>query len=133
MKPDIDWDSQNKVEQFYIYNINDFEIRLRLIDNQFCYLTQKRGSGLTRDEIEKKIPIEIFNILKKLKKRIVLKKIRFIKNDWEIDFYYDHNLIITEKEAINVTLPDWLKDIVIKNITYDNRYKNKNIALLGFP
>jgi CYTH domain-containing protein len=116
------------------------EVRMRSKANTF-YLTVKSGSGLKRGEFEAEIPLTAFRKLWPMTVGKRIKKTRYAVSDrrltWEIDNYYGplKGLHTAEVELRNlrqkVVIPSFLP--VIRDITHDARYKNKNLATKGLP
>lgn len=63
-------------------------------------------------------------------------KIRYVKNisntsKWEIDSFMNLNLTMAEYESDDiddVTIPDWLSDEIIKDVTGDYHFSNKHLS-----
>lgn len=130
------------IEQCYI-SINP-EIRIRQIisenDGRKQYLAVKSNGDLSRQEYEIEITKEEYYNLKLKIEGNIIHKMRykyplFINNKElivEIDLYFNMDgLQIVEVEftdeqsAKNFVIPDWFG----KEVTYDKKYKNKNLAL----
>lgn len=128
------------ISQYYTSISEDKEVRYRRKNSKF-YKTVKAGNGLEREEFELEVSKEEFenNIPNKVGN--VIRKKRYTSNDGlEFDEYLSPILkgkYILEKEfnsteeAQNFVLPEFIK--IIKEVTHDKNYKNKNIALSGFP
>jgi len=116
------------------------EVRIRKEDSK-VYLTVKSSGELVREEKEVKMTKKQFEILWPLTAGRRIEKIRYkIKLDNKIaylDIYKGKlkGLKIVEvefksiKEAKNFIPPDWFS----REVTYDKRYKNKNLAIDGLP
>lgn len=113
------------------------EIRIRSLNNQEFYLAKKSECSLSREEIETQISDISFQILMNLVQGRVISKARYyipLNNNLiaELDIYHNEleGLITVETEfnseeaAKNFDIPSWYG----KEITYDKRYKNKNLA-----
>lgn len=113
------------------------EVRIRSMNNEKFYLAQKTEGDLTRGEIEPEIDATSFQILLNLAQGRIINKTRFYLPDnnglvSELDIYHGEleGLITVETEfksvddANNFEIPAWYG----KEITYDKRYKNKNLA-----
>jgi len=127
------------IEQYYI-SINP-EIRLRKVQNSNSnnityYKTQKSKGTKIREEIETKINKAFYlenqdkmigHMISKTRTRIPLENNLFA----ELDVYYGINLRVVEvefkneSEANKFIPPQWFG----KEVTYEEQYKNKNIAL----
>lgn len=116
------------------------EIRVRKRGTKY-FLTLKRGTGLKRSEHETEIPKPLFEKLSTWATGNVVEKRRYSVNHnnhvWEIDEYEGHlkRLLTAEVELESsdesVDIPPFL--VVAKEITHDDAYKNKNLAVHGLP
>lgn len=125
-------------------SLSNPEIRIRN-ENGNCYKNIKTGSGLVRgesppipitqeefDQLWQKIPAE----LRIYKQRYRLK---FSDLTWELDQYLRHHKdhYVAEVELPSAEtipqLPPAIQQVLIKEVTEDERYKNVNIAQFGFP
>ncbi|MEO0183961.1 MAG: CYTH domain-containing protein [candidate division WOR-3 bacterium] len=131
----------NLIIQGYItISNNGLEVRIRKIDNK-VYLTIKSIGDLIRDEREIQLSQKQLRVLWPITKGRRIEKIRYkIKSDNKIiylDIYKGKlkGLKIAEvefksvKEAKKFKPPEWFG----KEVTYDKRYKNKNLAIYGKP
>lgn len=113
------------------------EIRVRSMNNTEFYLTQKSDGTITREEIETSINETTFNILSNLINGRIVSKTRYyiplgLETTAELDIYSDElnglsTIEIefkTEEQALNFNIPDWFG----KEVTFDKKYKNKNLA-----
>lgn len=113
------------------------EIRIRSLDNKEFYLAYKSDGGLLRKEIEPKIDSISFQILSNLIQGRIINKSRYYvplnkELIGELDIYHGEleGLVTvetefkSEEEAKNFVIPSWYG----KEITYDKRFKNKNLA-----
>jgi len=130
------------IMQGYILTKSKSVVRVRILNNQIAFLTLKdKSNSLVRHEYEYQIPL---NDAKEIYHKMCdgfVEKYRFYvpyEQDpslkWEIDWYKGPNIPLFTAE---IELPDKNKDIVIPNwigkeITYDDRYKNCNLALKPF-
>ena len=111
------------------------EIRIRKEDNNFS-LTSKGDGHLTREERETQISKDIYEILFPLIRGNLIEKTRCLvplpNNTGQLDIYHGklNGLITievefaTEEQATKFDIPPWFD----KEVTYDKRYKNKNLA-----
>ena len=118
----------------------NFEIRLRKKQDIY-YQTIKEGKGIERTELEIEITENQFNELWKLTKGKQVEKQRFeinyLAHIIELDVFSGElkGLIIAEIEFENIEiansfeLPDWFN----MEVTLDENYKNKNLAINGIP
>ena len=140
--PELNVLSTQRIQQGYLTAPNDsLEVRLRRIDNQY-FITVKTGEGLVRGEREISINKPQFDKLWPLVNGKQLEKKRisiFLENGLmvEIDFF-EGNLaplimceieFSNEDEANNFDPPKWFG----KEVTTDNRYKNKSLVINGCP
>jgi adenylate cyclase len=126
-------DLQNPREILQVYLSLEPEVRVRIIDGS-AFLTVKSGGDLAREEYEYAIPIEEARSLMRLSPYSAIEKQRFrLELDglvWEIDGYAGDNAglwsaeVELSKANQEIDLPAWLGD----EITYDSRFKNKNLA-----
>ena len=136
---DLDQYESKNIEQSYI--ATDPELRLRKIRTQ-CYLTIKSKGDLARQEFEITLTQEQFENLWQKKETNVIEKERYFIpiNDnliAELDVYsgFLQGLMtvevefISEEAAKNFQGPPWFG----KDITYDKRFKNKELASKGIP
>lgn len=90
----------------------------------------------TRDEFEFQFPKRyVCDVLNMIDERVM--KIRFSTIvGWDVDMYLSNNagLVVAEKEYPNIqdlradTTPDWC----IRNLTYDDHFYNRNLAVTPF-
>jgi len=116
------------------------EVRIRRRANK-CSLTVKHGAGKTRTEEEIRISEKQFVSLWELTGNRKVKKLRYCipyeATNIEVDVYQERleRLITAEVEFSSEEVsssfqpPDWLGP----EITHDERYKNRNLALHGIP
>jgi len=137
----LDQFSSGEILQGYLAVTRDgIEVRIRRRRNK-CSLTVKHGSGKTRTEEEVRISERQFVSLWELTGSKRVKKRRYcIPYDGlkiEVDVYQEglKGLITAEVEFASEKVsngfrpPPWLG----AEITYDERYKNRNLALRGIP
>lgn len=134
-----DWKKENLV-QFYTKINEEEEVRYREKSNKY-YKTIKTGNGLVREEKEEEVTQKEFE--KNLENRIgnVISKVRYSKEGWELDEYLSPSMFkeyfILEREfnsiqeVEDIEFPEEI--IVKKEVTNNKEFKNKNIALKGFP
>jgi len=136
--------THKKITQFYTKATANKSLRFRKYGSQY-YKCIKHGTGGVREEIEEKISQKVYK--KNLKKRIgrSIKKIRYLfkldSYEYSVDVYkkpfVDLYVMEVEFESMaayeNFILPSTLKMYVEKEVTEDEAYKNKNLALFGLP
>lgn len=119
---------------------------LRIRKNHYlfsCSVTQKKGSGIAREENEALISSIAFDLLWELTEGRRIEKHRFNVADtpkggtvWEIDVYLDklEGLVVAEIEIGSVDdeviIPDWLKPLIIKEVTDDDSFSNSSLSKL---
>lgn len=134
--------SHKKITQFYIKVTPGKSVRFRKYGSEY-YKCTKHGTGGVREEMEKEVSQKVYK--KNLKKRIGrrIKKIRYLfkleSDEYSVDVYkkpfVDLYVMEIEFESIaayeNYVLPSTLEMVVEKEVTKDEAYKNKNLALFG--
>lgn len=134
----------HKITQFYTKITPTKGVRYRRLDDHY-FKTVKYGKGATREEIEEIISQKKFE--KKFEKHIntPIRKDRYMfHHKWKnytIDVFHKElkGLYILEIEFPTMEayeafrLPEILESHVIKDVTEDEAYKNKNITLHGMP
>ena len=132
------------ITQFYTHVSAKKSVRYRSVEGRY-FKTVKIGKGGIRQEREKEISQKKYR--KKLKKRIgyfIRKRRCFFTLDgleYSVDIYekpldglYVLEVEFTgEKAYQNFSLPEVLRPYVQKEVTDDEHYKNKNLALFGLP
>ena len=128
------------IQQGYLAATERGEVRLRRCGAD-CYVTLKSGQGLKRGEEEVGLDEDQFSVLWPLTAGKRVEKIRYIiplgALVIELDLFHDglegsylaENEFPWVSEAERFTPPDWLG----KDVTQDESYKNKNLALYGRP
>lgn len=110
--------------------------RVRRGDEVGCWRTLKAGRGLTRVEIEEPCPPALFASLWPLTAGLRVHKRRHLVPDgthvWELDEFLDRDLVLAEVELASadevVTLPGWLAPFVVRDVTEEEEYVNRNLA-----
>lgn len=138
---EIDRYPHSEIMQGYlIVTENNIEIRIRKKGERFSE-TVKAGSGLVRRESEKEITEETFFEHWPLTKGKRVQKVRYeIEYEdilIELDIYSGEleGLVVaevefeSEEEGGHFLPPEWFGE----EVTHDERYKNKNLALHGMP
>ena len=133
-----------KITQFYTTITPLKGVRYRQMDDRY-FKTIKHGTGASREEIEVEISETKFQ--KKLKNRIKdgIRKNRYMFDfkgkEYSIDVFkkdlkgfYILEIEFPSIEAFETfELPDLLKKHVIKDVSFDESFRNKNIVLNGRP
>ena len=123
----------------------DPEVRVRRKSNRF-FLTQKKGEGLVRDEGKGDVEIsaDAFEILWPLTVGAQLRKFRYCVTSpeglvWEVDEYRDRLafLVVVEVELSEEgripCIPELVRPYIVREVTNDLRYQDKNLAVNGLP
>ena len=129
-----------KILQGYL-RTGDPEVRVRTKGEKF-FLTRKSGSGFIRKEEELEISNEAFEILWSLTEAARIEKIRYeiVGEDgllWEIDEFQTEltkGLFLAEvelpDESVAPMIPPAVAEVIQRDVTTDEKYKNKNLATL---
>lgn len=132
-----------KILQGYL-SVGNPEVRVRAKGAKF-FLTRKGGEGFVRQEEEYEISKEIFEILWSLTENARIEKTRYeiVGGDgliWEIDKFQtppSGGLFIAEVELPNESavpeIPSAIAEAIVRDVTDDEEYKNKNLATSGNP
>lgn len=120
-----------EITQYYLSY--DPEVRIRSISNNFFYTIKSQSASLERKEYEIEIDKETFDKFKGEAKSKIYKHRSYVNLDntlvAEIDTYLN-GLVVVEVEFNDITSankfipPAWFG----KEVTYDNKYKNVNLA-----
>jgi CYTH domain-containing protein len=128
-----------EIDQGYIPGTNVLERlrRQRSRDGTVRYFrTVKLGSGLERLEFEDETDAQTFEHLWLLTEGQRLQKRRYMVPagdlTWEVDEFTDRRLHLAEVELperdTQVIVPDWLKPVVVRDVTDERRYTNRSLA-----
>jgi CYTH domain-containing protein len=104
-------------------------------DERF-FRTIKQGVGVRRLEFETEIDrAEFEKAWPETRGRRVHKRRHIVANGddhWEIDEFLDRPLILAELEfddpASAVTIPDWLRPVLVRDVTDEPEYTNRRLA-----
>jgi len=130
-----------KILQGYL-SVGNPEVRVRAKGEKF-FLTRKDGEGFVREEEEYEISKEAFEILWLLTEDARIEKTRYeiVGEDglvWEIDEFQTRltkGLFLAEVEVPNESvvpdIPPSIGEVIEKDVTTDEMYKNKNLAING--
>ena len=111
--------------------------RQRHADGRERYFrTVKLGTGVERIELEDETDRRTFEHLWVLTEGARLRKRRHIVahggDHWEIDEFLDRDLVLAELEIpsadTTIRMPDWLKAVVVREVTDERAYSNRNLA-----
>ena len=130
------------INQGYV-SVGDPEVRVRKKGKEY-FITKKSGKGFIRTEEEVLINEAFFKDLWSLTagKRIEKTRYTMVGSDglvWEIDEYHGvlAGLFIAELELKNkddeFKIPQAIQAVMTVDVTEDERYKNKNLAVDGLP
>ena len=133
-----------KLTQFYTSVTPEASVRFRRVGKNY-FKTVKKGQGGVREEHEKEILQKKYR--KNLARRIgyVIRKKRCLFTvkglEYSVDMYRKPfaGLLALEVEFSNkqayeaFVLPKKIASFVLEEVTEDERYKNKNLALFGLP
>lgn len=100
------------------------------------FRTVKLGDGVERIELEDETDEKTFDHLWLLTEGRRLKKRRFVVPNgddvWEVDEFLDRPLVLAELELgradAPVAMPDWLKPVVVREVTDEREYTNRSLA-----
>jgi guanylate kinase/CYTH domain-containing protein len=135
-----DLSSLPKKEMLQGYISFEPEVRIRKENNEY-YLIRKSDGDMVRDEIKEQITEEQFHYYSCFVLNHFIKKTRYFKllghHVAEIDVFHGEleGLVtvevefLSEEEANNFVVPDWFGG----EVTFDKRYKNKNLVRYGRP
>ncbi len=99
--------------------------------------TIKRGMGLIRQETEHTISQAEFDKLWPRTEGRRLTKTRYVvtvdEQVWAVDEFDDLNVVMAEAELptpeTNVTLPDWLAAVLVREVTEEPAYRSYSLAV----
>lgn len=100
------------------------------------FRTMKIGTGVERVEMEDETDERLFKHLWALTEGKRVKKRRYVvangDDTWEIDEFLDRQLVLAELELERadspVTIPDWLKPVLVREVTDEPGYTNRSLA-----
>lgn len=127
-----------EIEQGYLPGKRLAERLRRTTDGagEHWYRTMKMGAGLVRTEIEEETTRDVFDAMWPLTTGRRVQKRRYRVSDgaltWEIDDFLDRELVLAEVELARaddrVEPPAWLAPHVVREVTDDAAYENRNLA-----
>lgn len=127
-----------ELDQGYIPGTNVKErVRRERSDAGVRYFrTMKTGTGVVRTELEDETDERMFNHLWALTEGRRVKKRRYVvpsgDDRWEIDEFLDRPLVLAELELEQadspVTIPDWLEPVLVREVTDEAGFTNRNLA-----
>jgi CYTH domain-containing protein len=100
------------------------------------FRTMKTGKGVVRTELEDETDERLFQHLWPLTVGKRVRKRRYViangNDTWEIDEFLDRPLVLAEleleKEDSPVTIPDWLRPVLVREVTSEVGYMNRSLA-----
>lgn len=100
------------------------------------YRTLKNGFGLVREEIEEETTARVFDAMWPLTEGRRVRKRRYLVPEgsllWEVDEFLDQDLVLAEVELpspeIIPPIPDWLRPVLVAEVTGDRAYANSILA-----
>ena len=101
------------------------------------YRTVKSGNGLERVELEEESDPELSRAMWALTQGRRLRKRRYSIREsddliWEVDEFLDRDLVLAEIElptrGTSFELPDWMRDLVDREVTDEPEYSNARLA-----
>lgn len=138
--PDLNYTKTVMIEQYYTAIKSDYEERYRMVvreDGIEFWKTIKRGTGYEREEFEERISVDEYLDNKRYAIGRVIRKARMIADTGEeVDVFISpfNSLIYLEKEFdAEEEARNYIPPIQGKDVTEDNRYSNKMLALYGLP
>ena len=136
------------ITQLYLEREEGYSERIRMADRKeitspvfdptiFTHTIKKYVSDGVYEETEKVITKEEYDVISKNNPdaKVVLKN-RYVyphnELKWEIDTFHTDNLTIAEIELPNeeyiLEIPEFITNVMVKEVTGDKQYKNENIA-----
>lgn len=130
------------IHQAYVHPDLDIRVRRTLEEDGFSYseLTVKIGKGEVREEVTSTITddqavVKLFSILN------TIHKTRYHADGFEIDVYHNPHLNglvtmeyeLTEGEETPPPYPEWIAGFVKENVTDNERFKNRCLAIYCEP
>jgi adenylate cyclase len=100
------------------------------------FRTIKSGRGVERTELEDETDQKLFDHLWALTEGKRVRKRRYVvpngHDNWEIDEFLDRPLVLAELELDHadalVAIPDWLKPVLVREVTDEIGYSNRSLA-----
>ncbi len=146
--PKIDATQKVEIDQYYLKNSSGIWERARTWnssngDSKFIHTVKKNVSKGVNIEDEYDMTIDQFNdfktkCLNSPKESKFIKKIRHIYPDdqlyWEVDeFDNGYKLIIAEieipKKTFKLTIPNFIKEVMLLEVTGMKQFNNRNLSL----
>jgi len=119
---------------------NEHAVRVRNVNNESFFVTEKFGEGIMREEYEKAIGKEEYaELMKNVGERVVQKSRTYVALEnglmAEVDVYHGKNKGLSTVEVEFESLeqanafvpPSWFG----REITHDENFKNQNLSLVG--
>lgn len=125
-----------EIDQGYLPGVVRLRHQRSTSGREQFFRTVKQGVGVQRMETEDEIDRKTFDELwpQTLGKRV--RKRRYVvpngDDHWEIDEFLDRELVLAELEfddpEMTVTIPDWLKPVLVRDVTDEPSYTNRSLA-----
>lgn len=129
---------ESKLIQGYLSTDPERVVRVRIAGDQAFLTIKGKINGISRTELEYKIPVNEAEILFNLCLNSLVSKTRYTEDFaglvWEIDVFEGENkgLFLAEVELAaedqQVELPDW----IVKEVSDDRRYYNSSLSKFPF-
>lgn len=146
--PLVPFDQSVEIDQYYLKNSSGIWERARTWissngESKFIHTIKKsvsKGVNLEDEYLMSELDYNSFKnrcLLGTSESRFI-KKIRYIYNDgplyWEVDvFSNDYRLIIAEieipKKTYKITIPSYIKDVLLMEVTGFKQFNNRNLSL----
>ncbi|MES1988807.1 MAG: CYTH domain-containing protein [Pseudomonadota bacterium] len=131
-----DWQAAAGVQfsQGYLNRDKNRTVRVRVAGNQGFLTIKGATSGATRTEFEYEIPVSDAESLLKMCEGPIIQKLRrnidYKGFKWEVDEFQGDNLglVVAEIELSDENQPFEKPSWIGKEVTYDARYFNSNLA-----
>lgn len=119
-----------EIKQGYLHD--KLNLRIRIINNKKATLTYKEGDGLERDEFEVETPLHLAKNMMKESLKTINKTRHIYKAEdgkiWELDYFKEKKLWLAEIELNNTKESFKKPDFILKEVTDDPKYSNKNMT-----
>ncbi|MFA6603256.1 MAG: AAA family ATPase [Patescibacteria group bacterium] len=129
--PDIQRFPNKEIVQGYFETPPQFSLRVRITrkrdQSARAEITRKDGCGAVRQEHNQPVTVEAAEFLLNSCSDVI-RKTRFVRDGWEIDFFHDAltGLVLAEYEMpsadFDLRLPDWIQDATEVTQSLTNRH-----------
>ena len=125
-----------EIDQGYLPGVARLRHQRSASGAEHFFRTIKQGVGVQRLELETEIDRATFEEQwPDTRGRRVRKRRHIVPNGadhWEIDEFLDRDLVLAELEfddpESQVTIPDWLKPVLVRDVTDEPQYTNRSLA-----